>query len=346
MQGRAVEPITQAALAEALTGEGVFTYRRSQNDRARDTLMQAADLLRPLIDAVAIDAQLPLWEVIGCALFYRGVACFVTGQYPLALQSFSEGYDIATARGGQLFSGGCAIGLGIMKQGMGQLDEALRYMEDGVAKFRSLGDPALLAWALGYASATQRAASHMAEARRMLLEGLALSRAIGDRWSEATALNFLGALDYALEDYERAIEQLDGSAQLFKQIGQAWNYSRTLKDLAFAYAGRGDAMRANDCFLEALRVAMSTKILNIATEAFLGLALLRGRAGEVDRACEWLTLVIDHAASTQETKNRAAALRDTLAAQLTPDRSAAIQTRARTASFEAAVDEVLGVTSL
>lgn len=346
LQDRAVEPIVQAALAEALTGEGVFTYRRSQNDRARDILTQAAALLRPLIDAVTIDAQLPLWEVIGCALFYRGVACFVTGQYPLALQSFSEGYDIATARGGRLFSAGCAIGLGIMKQGMGQLDEALRYMEDGVAKFRSLGDPALLAWALGYASATQRVAGRVAEARRMLLEGLTLSRAIGDQWSEATALNFLGALDYALKDYERAIEHLDSSAQLFKHIGQAWNYSRALKDLAFAYDGRGDTLRANDCFLEALRVAMSAQILNIATEALLGLALLRGRAGEVDRACEWLTLVIDHVASTQETKERAAALRENLAAQLTPDRLAAAQTRARTTSFVAVVDEVLGVTAI
>ncbi len=57
---------------------------------------------------------------------------------------------------------------------------------------------------------------------------------------------------------------------------------------------------------EASRLAAETGGIFIALDVLIGLASLRAKRGELEQALEWLSLVLRHPASTQDTKHRAA----------------------------------------
>jgi len=90
-----------------------------------------------------------------------------------------------------------------------------------------------------------------------------------------------------------------------------------------------------------LRIAVETHGTPVALEALVGLASLRAKKGVRESALELLLIVLNHPASPQETRNRAAHLRAELEAQLTRQQVDAAQARATAQTFEAVVDKVL-----
>ena len=65
------------------------------------------------------------------------------------------------------------------------------------------------------------------------------------------------------------------------------------------------------------------------------------KQGDREHALELLLIVLNHPASIQETKHRAAQLRAELEAQLTSQQVEAAERRAKAKTFEAAVEEIL-----
>ena len=63
--------------------------------------------------------------------------------------------------------------------------------------------------------------------------------------------------------------------------------------------------------------------------------------GDCEQVLALLLIVLNHSASIQETKDRAARLRTELEAQLTPTQIEAIQTQAREKTFDAVVEDLL-----
>jgi hypothetical protein len=76
-------------------------------------------------------------------------------------------------------------------------------------------------------------------------------------------------------------------------------------------------------------------------EALVGIASLKAKRGEIEQALELLLIVVNHPASIQETRDRAAHLRLELEAQMTSHQVEAAQERVQAKTFEDIVDEVL-----
>jgi len=90
-----------------------------------------------------------------------------------------------------------------------------------------------------------------------------------------------------------------------------------------------------------LRIAIDTRGTPVALEVLAGFASLQAKQGDREHALELLLIALNHPASIQETKNRAAQLRTKLEAQLTSQQVEAAQTQAKAKTFEAAVEEIL-----
>jgi len=103
----------------------------------------------------------------------------------------------------------------------------------------------------------------------------------------------------------------------------------------------GNDTEAERVWRESLRIATETRGTPVALAAIVGLASLQAKRGDMEHALELLLIVLNHPASVQETKNRAAHLRAELEAQLTRQQVEAAQAWVQAKTFEAAVDEVL-----
>ncbi len=117
--------------------------------------------------------------------------------------------------------------------------------------------------------------------------------------------------------------------------------ARVLAEMGGSILALGDDTEAVRVWREALRIATEINGIPVALEALAGFASLQAKQGDMEHALELLLIVLNHPASLQETKNRAARLRAELEAQLTSQMVEAAQARAQAKTFEAVVDEVL-----
>ena len=117
--------------------------------------------------------------------------------------------------------------------------------------------------------------------------------------------------------------------------------ARALAEIGRSIFALGNDAEAGRVWRESLRIAAETRGTHVAMEAIIGIASLRAKRSDIEPALELLLMVLNHPASIQETRNRAAYLRAELEAQLTRQQVEAAQTRAQAKTFEAVVDEVL-----
>jgi hypothetical protein len=80
-----------------------------------------------------------------------------------------------------------------------------------------------------------------------------------------------------------------------------------------------------------------------ALDALSGIAALRARQGNIEQAFELALFVLSHRASVQDTKDRAARLRTELETQLTSQQIQAVQARVQAKTFDAIVNDALGL---
>ena len=90
-----------------------------------------------------------------------------------------------------------------------------------------------------------------------------------------------------------------------------------------------------------LGVAVKAQWVRAVLHALTGVAHLLARAGEQERALELLVLILDHPASHQEFKSRAARLQAELTAELPPEVVEAAQERGRARDLDATVAKLL-----
>jgi tetratricopeptide (TPR) repeat protein len=179
------------------------------------------------------------------------------------------------------------------------------------------------------------------EARAALEENLALNSSIGFGWGLGTAYRGLGKIAQAQGKHQEAVVMFRKSLDTFTELGASWWVARVLAEMGRSILALGHKAEAWRVWRESLRIATDIHGTPVALEALAGFASLQATQGEREHALEVLLLVLNHPASLQITKNRAAHLRTELEAQLTRQQVEAAQARAQAKSFEAVVEDVL-----
>lgn len=131
------------------------------------------------------------------------------------------------------------------------------------------------------------------------------------------------------------------SLDTFTELGGSWWVARVLADTGRSVFALGNHTEAGRVWRESLRIAAEIHATPVALEALASFANLRAEQDHREYALELLLIVLNHPASLQETKNRAARLRAELEAQLPAAKVEAIQAHIGEKTLEAVVEELL-----
>jgi tetratricopeptide (TPR) repeat protein len=324
----------QVALGRILTAHAVLATRLGQQEQAQATLERSLEILRPLHEP----------RVLVEAISFLGLVMEFTGNYPRASECYTEGLEIATAVGDQWYAALCRLllaGEGSLRLPASKPENAYERLKSVVADWRRIGDPRLTAVALNNLSWMAVRLERYDEAREALEESVLLNTSIGDRWNQGFAYRGLGLIAQAQDEHRQAVDMFGKSLSTLTEIGARQDVARVLVEMSHSIFALGNDAQAERGWCEALQVTMETQGTFVALEAFVGIATLKAKQGNVEQALELLLMVLNHPASLQETKNRADRLRHELEARLTRQQVETAQMWAKAKTFEAAAEAIL-----
>jgi predicted ATPase len=267
--------------AEALIDESLNLFRR---------LPQTRELTPPMLDLGEILVPQP-----------------ETGAMRMAFQeTFAPFQDVAT----RTAVGYVLANRGMMRRMSGDLEGAMRDMEESLEVSRAIGDERAIAHALGRLGNLATAVGEFAQARDLLGECLAIRRRIGDSRGTGLAEGNLGNLAIAEGDLAGAQVLLDDSATAFGRRGDMWGFGSALGNLASLALANGDVRQARRLLEESLVAIRITGRARWIAWTLVQLAAVTRLHGQRERATR---LIADALAIFQRLGDR-----DGVTACLTP----------------------------
>jgi tetratricopeptide (TPR) repeat protein len=321
----------QVALGHLLTTRALLAYRLAQHEQAQAMLERSLEILRPLNEL----------RVMVESLTFLGVVMLLTGNYARAAELFDEGLEKATAVGDQWFSAMCLseqVNVALM---IGKTENAHERMQSAVASWRAIGDPRFTAFGLNLLSQSALGLGLYDEARAALEESVALNSSVGARWNLGSAYQGLGSVAQAQGEHLQAVDMFRKGVDTFAELGARQFVAQGLAEMGQSLLVLGNHVEAERIWRESLLIATETHGTPVALAALVGLANLQTRQGDLEHALELVLVALSHAASTQDTKNRAAELRVELESHLTAQQIQAVQAQAEGESYEQIVSQVL-----
>lgn len=324
----------QVALGHFLATRSWLAYRLANYKQAQGMLERSLEILRLVNEP----------RVLVEAITYLGRVMEMTGDYPRALELYSEGLEMATAINDRWFKAVCLTlhtALVGIDYNIVEPEITHKRLQSVVADWRLIGDPRLIAFALDFLSRSARRLGRYEEARAALEENAALNNSIGFGWGLGTAYRGLGIVAQAQGNHQQAVDMFHKSLDTFTELGGSWYVARVLAEMGRSILALGNEAEAGQVWRQALRIAIDIHGTPVALEALAGFAILKAKQGDMEHALELLFIIFDHPASLQETKNRATHLRTELEAQLTPLQIETIQAYAGEETFETVVEDLL-----
>jgi predicted ATPase/transcriptional regulator with XRE-family HTH domain len=325
---------SQVALGHLLASRSVLTSRLGQYERAQTMLECSLEILRPLNEP----------HVLVEALTFFGIVSEITGNYPKALELYSEGLETATAIGDHWFAAlclTCHIGLLGVTQNIVEPKTTYERLRSVVDDWRAIGDPRFTAYGLNILSWNALTLGRYDEARAALEESAALSRSVGDRWGLGFAYRGLGIIAQTQDEHLQAIDMFHQSLDTFTELGARQDVARLLSEMSRSFFALGNDVEAEHGWRESLRIAMETQGTFIALEALVGFASLYMKWGNPERAYEMLMFVSNHPVSFQDTRDRALHLRTELEKEFPPLQIETLQARAEGKALDLVVKDLL-----
>lgn len=203
----------------------------------------------------------------------------------------------------------------------GDYGRARQLWQESLALYRQLGDRWGMAWSLSVLGHLLGELGEYLAARQYLQESLAIQQEIGNRRGLAGALNNLGHVLYLLGEYAEARVLLQESLAIRRELGFRRGIAISLNHLGDVTLALGDIAASKQSFYEALKTALDlskmpsgVRATPLALESLVGLATCLTEEGKSKPAFELLRFPLYHAASGQETRDKA----QHLLAQLEP----------------------------
>ncbi len=321
-------------MGRLLSARSLLASRLGQYERARAMLERSLEMLRPLNEP----------QVLVEALTFTGMVMEMTGDYARALEFYSEGLEIAKEIGDRWFAAlcfTCLTGLTVFIHRTVEPEITYERFQSAVADWRIIGDPRMTAIALNNLSLSAKILGRYDDARGALEESVVLSMSVGDRWGLGFAFRGLAHIAQAKGQHLEALDNFHKSLEILTELGARQDRARVLAEMGWSVLALGIDFEAGRVWRESLCIAIETQGIFIVLEDLVGLASLRARQGDLEYADKLLLFVLDHPASIQDTKDRAARLHAEWEAQLTSQQVDAAHAWAQTNTIEAAVDEVL-----
>ncbi len=209
---------------------------------------------------------------------------------------------------------GCAIANNILSQvayQQGAYLLARQYCEASLVFERAIGNR----WSLGFSLANLGrvfyALEAYDEAYKNLLESLKIRQEMKDKRGQAMCLRYLGETAHAQGNLNQAQRDLNASLALFRSIGSQDETAAALNSLGHVANARQQLSEARQYYTEALKIAKEAETMPRILDATISLA---GLMVEDDprQAASIATAVQNHPAASQNSREQAADLLNTL----------------------------------
>jgi len=161
---------------------------------------------------------------------YRALSALNLRDFDLAERLFSELYRLDLS---DRFAARVALGLGVTLESKGQLEDAARVYETGIARLKNLAQPLGVEWRLhNRAAIVLIRLGNIAKAEKHAELSLTLSKKAADLTGQAMSLETMGQLYDRMRDLPRAREAFQQSLGLFQSAGLEYEKSRVYLSLA------------------------------------------------------------------------------------------------------------------
>jgi predicted ATPase/Tfp pilus assembly protein PilF len=301
-------------IGQYLYGLALFYKIRSWSQESAAMFGEAVGIYRLL----TLEEQSAARADHAYALRTLATARVLLGAYELASQLSRESLELYRELRDHYGIANCLSDLGNIAHTLGAYAEAKQHFEESLAIRRAIGDQngvAVMCNNLGNVAYLQ---GEYEEAQRFLEAGLAISQSIGDSWVTTLCLDSIGYLAYLQERYDAARPFFEQSLALSRTIGNQWGAALSLSNLGQTACALDDDAQAAEYFEQALRIADAIQAVPLILDIVAGLAALRAKAGDHERALVWLALILAHPASERETCAKATRQWDALARRLPP----------------------------
>jgi tetratricopeptide (TPR) repeat protein len=218
-----------------------------------------------------------------------GLIGLSTGGYDLALDYFQRAMKILESTENptdeHLKKEGTLLNnISQIYQGRGDLDTALRYLEQSLKIHRQIGNKSGEGLPLLNIGNLYYARGEYDNALLYLQQSLIITKQIGDKKNEGVTLNNISQVYQDRGDLDTALGYLEQSLKISQQIGYKKSKGVTLNNISQIYQARGDFDTALGYLVQSLKI--SRQIGNIAQEAVtcFNMAKLFEQTGQIEKA--------------------------------------------------------------
>jgi predicted ATPase/DNA-binding XRE family transcriptional regulator len=255
-------------------------------------------------------------EALADALNQLGRLVKDMGLYTEAKQYLTEGLELARAKGDEAPLIHLLRNLGNVDVDLGQLPEARACFSESLAIARRLDDHVGIGGALNNLGLLALTELDYDAAEAYFNESLALFQQDGLHYGMALIYTNLGRVAHLRKHLTEARDYFEKSLTLARQLGRKWSIAYALSNLGLLACDEDDLAASEAYFHESLQVGLESLALPRILDTLGGLAQLRARQGQAQRAVELLGVVLTDSSSEQEAVDRAKPLMAELQSQI------------------------------
>lgn len=311
-------------LGELISHQAQFTFRQGCNLEATTLYQSSIEYLRPHGKTKAL----------ANALTYYGVIALIAGEFEKSLASLSESKSICVALQDEWLQSQCSLFLGMLAHTQGEYENAYQYLTDCLQHARALGDSRLISFVVRQLVDTTQALGKSSEVWQLLQDSLHLANDLGDRLGIGLIWAQMAHISHSLGNNQEALLLLQKSINQFRDIGDTWFLAQVLNQLGYLATAIGDNSLAEKKFKQAFKIAQDNHAIPIILNSLIGLAILSMVPDQSYQTMKLVLYVLQHQASTWETKLRAEKLQLQLKPLLTPQEIEIADEEAKSIDFE------------
>jgi predicted ATPase/DNA-binding SARP family transcriptional activator len=309
-------------------------YLADHGDRAR-----GKQLLR---EALALSEEVGARWDSEYALFHLGMHASHEGDYPEAEGFLERAIAIADETGERAWKAHSLNRLSWVCWAEGEYEKAEVVAEESLRIFRDLEDPAGMAFGFVRLGEIAAALGQYDVGAQQFQKSLAVLEEFGGPILRAETLHGQGMVALALGQHAEAKGLFEKACTIAREMAHPGLLAGALVGLGHAAVALGEVRQASEYFCRALEGAIESEWAYEAISAVMGVASLLAREEDLLRAHEYVTLVLEHPASTQVTKDRAQELLTELACELPAGVFAEAIARGQRRKLEEVAAEILG----
>ncbi len=260
-----------AALQQA--AHSLYAYHEIRSGYAQgEALFRAA---KTALEAHATQRPLLFAEILA----HWGWFLHRTGQNQAAAEALARSRDIFARHHAEEALAFTLVRLGDTARALGDYTKAAGFLQEGLARFRALGNRGGIARALNTLGILASIRGEHSTARAHLEESLALHRQLGDPFGTALALNNLGiVLDESGQPQAAQSLYLE-SLHIREDLGDAYGMAAALGNLGIVADIQGHAAEARQYFTRGIAIAREFNYRSMIAGFLNNLAMLDTREG-------------------------------------------------------------------